>query len=154
MTKTNKITRNRKKMKPQFGKLEYSIDLSKYQSNVINIHCIYRRTYQEEDFLFFLQKKLKTTISNYYRNITVVEPNYTPKVGNELTIDITLRLEKAMTTIEKRAYVYDVDGPICEMLAVVEAKIDEAFDDWDNMGRQFKYKCGTSYLIKQETTEE
>jgi hypothetical protein len=137
----------------KFGNLDFIIDLSKWNPNTINLCATIQRGYESEDFLIYLQKAVGNIVKVYYpHNIVVAEPNVARLRENRPRIDITVKLEKPMTTIEKRKLVADPYDKVTKMCTAISDQIDDIFKGYEAKFSN-KPRCGFKTAYNRDIDE-
>ena len=109
-------TSNTRKITDKFS---ISIDLCKENKVAIHLFGAYRQMYNDDKTYTRLLRACKEVVSRYYtKNITTLEQTCIKRKGGQghiIFFDTVVRLPRPMTTVEKRAYAYDIDGPVFQM---------------------------------------
>ena len=115
-----------------YGKTSFVIDLSKWNKETINLCTTIDHTYDNEEFLDYLKKAIRNIVKVYYpHNIVVTEPNVCKGRGNLPRIDLTVKLDEPMTTIEKRKLINDPYDKVTKMCTDIDSQIDKICRDFE-----------------------
>lgn len=133
--------------------LKFAINLSKWNKTTINLSCVCERTYTDNRFLAYAQKRLQKLANTIFKNVLlVVEPVFTKKMDNKISIDITIPTPEHMDTRAKRKWAYDPDGKVFQLCDLINDQIDDIFDGFGQYSRREKekIKCGEHLYLNYD----
>lgn len=137
----------------RFGDLDFIIDLSKWNKDTINFSATIKRGYENDDFLIYLQKAVRNIVKVYYpHNIVVCEPNVCKGRSNLPRVDLTVKLDEPMTTIEKRKLINDPYDKVTKMCTAISDNMDDIFNGFEAKFSG-KPRCGFKTAYNRDIDE-